>query len=241
MTTAKKLKKQIRARKARTGESYAAARRHVVKSLADERDKRTKAAAKKARTAKATGTVTEARVIEKTGHGFDHWFAILDRFSAPSKGHTASAKHLREEHGMSAWYCQSVTVAYERARGLRDVNQACDGGFQFSVSRVLPVPLEEALPALSRAAGRAKWLPGDDCAEQVDAALRDKRFRKTPSGSVAVRFKTAGATVEMRLHEDKPGRSKVWMQASKLADAAAVETQRAAWRALLDAYRNHLR
>ncbi|HEX7779978.1 MAG TPA: hypothetical protein VF424_12085 [Vicinamibacterales bacterium] len=64
----------------------------------------------------------------KTGRGLDHWFEVLDRFGAVEKGHTAAARHLYDAHGVDGWYAQGITVAYERARGVRGVNQRRDGG-----------------------------------------------------------------------------------------------------------------
>ena len=58
------------------------------------------------------------RSLKKTGHGLDHWFAVLDRFGAVEKGHTASARHLYEDHGVDGWYAQGITVVV-RARARR--------------------------------------------------------------------------------------------------------------------------
>ena len=66
-----------------------------------------------------TRRITEEAVREKTGRGWEEWFAILDAWGAKDQGHTASARHLRDEHGVSAWWAQAVTVRYEYERGLR--------------------------------------------------------------------------------------------------------------------------
>ena len=50
---------------------------------------------------------------------WDEWFEILDRFGVADKGHTATARYLRDEHGVGAWWAQSVTVRYEHERDLR--------------------------------------------------------------------------------------------------------------------------
>ncbi len=62
---------------------------------------------------------SEETVQGKTGKGSEEWYALLDAWDAPEKGHTAIAKYLREEHGVRAWWAQSVTVRYEYARELR--------------------------------------------------------------------------------------------------------------------------
>ena len=64
--------------------------------------------------------ISDTAVRAKTGKGWEEWFAILDEWDAKEKGHTASAKHLRDELGVSPWWAQAVTVRYEYARGLRE-------------------------------------------------------------------------------------------------------------------------
>ena len=63
--------------------------------------------------------ISDESVKSKTGKGWAEWFAILDAWSARDKGHTATAKHLREGHGVNPWWAQAVTIRYEWERGLR--------------------------------------------------------------------------------------------------------------------------
>src|SRR5688572_2718846 len=107
MTRAAALKKVIRARAAKTGERYTTARRHVL----NEVQQRPAASAPIAsmtppraaalRTASGSlskGSVSDAKAIEKPGHGLAYWFEVLDRFGAVEKGHTAAARHLHDAH-----------------------------------------------------------------------------------------------------------------------------------------------
>ena len=68
---------------------------------------------------RGTRGIAEETIRAKTGKASDEWYAILDVWGAEEKGHTASAKHLREAHGVSPWWAQALTVRYEYARGLR--------------------------------------------------------------------------------------------------------------------------
>ena len=181
MTQLKKFKKAVRARSEKTGESYTAARRQLVLARGEKAEpaaeppaapaldavptpaSTAEAPAPPPRAASPTrGAVTDEGARKKTGHGLDHWFAVLDAFGAGAKGHTAAAAHLYEEHGVPGWYAQGITVAYERAHGLRDVNQSCAGDFQVSVSKTVPAPVEEVVDALADAGRRAEWLEGAD-------------------------------------------------------------------------------
>lgn len=62
---------------------------------------------------------SEERVKEKTGKGWDYWFGVLDKFDVRSKGHTATAKYLRDKRKVDPWWAQAITVRYERERKLR--------------------------------------------------------------------------------------------------------------------------
>ena len=109
MTRDHKLKKAVRARSRKTGESYAAARRQYLKPPTPP------SAASPSK--KAAGGMTEASARRATGHGLDHWFAVLDAFSpGGAKGHTAAARHVADDHGVPGWHAQGITVAWERAR-----------------------------------------------------------------------------------------------------------------------------
>src|SRR3954470_3986785 len=129
MTRARALKQIIRARAVKTGERYTSARRHVLNELRLQPPAPavTKPAADRAPVATPRGQVSDATARAKTGLGLDHWFAVLDEFGGVCRGHTALAKHLFADHGVPRWYCQGITVAYERARGARAVNQRRDG------------------------------------------------------------------------------------------------------------------
>ncbi len=63
--------------------------------------------------------ISEAAVRAKTGKGWEEWYAILDAWKSPGKGHTAIARYLREHQAVSPWWAQAVTVRYEWERGLR--------------------------------------------------------------------------------------------------------------------------
>lgn len=252
MTLQKKLKKTIRARSEKTGESYTAARRQVL--LAREKNAETPEqpapvtvqeppvaqpvpeppAAPSAKPPR--GQVTDEASRQKTGHGLDHWFAVLDAFGGTTKGHTASAAHLHKDHGIPGWYSQGITVAYERARGLRDVNQSCTGSFQVSVSKTVPAPVAEVVDALRNPERRAAWLQDADPAlvQALDAAFTGDKPRevKTKGDNYAwLRFPWDG-TVVIYIN-GKPKGASVVADNSDLTNSDLIEQRRAQWKVAL--------
>lgn len=236
MTQQKKLKKAIRARSEKTGESYTSARRQVLLAREEPPVPPPPPASKPP----AKGGISEESVLKKTGHGLDHWFGVLDAFGGATKGHTAMAAHLYNEHGIPGWHSQGITVAYERARGLREVNQACTGKFQVSVSKTVPATVAEVVAALKSTV----WLQGADpgLVQALDSAFTGDKPRevKTKGSDYAwLRFPWDGRTVEIRI-TGKPKGASVVADNKDLPDPTVVEQRRAQWRAALEGLQRYL-
>jgi hypothetical protein len=58
-------------------------------------------------------------VRHATGKTWPQWYAVLDQCGVESRGHTATAKYLREAFKLSPWWSQAVTARYEWERGLK--------------------------------------------------------------------------------------------------------------------------
>jgi len=262
MTQQKHLKKTIRARSQKTGESYTAARRQVLLArekktggsqlvVAPEPPPAPVAAAAPAppsppppASRPRRGEVSDESARKKTGHGLDHWFAVLDAFGAASKGHTAAAAHLYEAHGVPGWHAQGITVAYERARGLRELHQSCAGDFQVSVSKTVPATVAEVVDALKSADRRAAWLEDADpgLVRAFDAAFSGAKPREVKtkgSDSAWMSFRWDGTKAEIRI-TGKPKGASVAVASTDLADAEQVEQRRAQWRVALAGLQRHL-
>jgi hypothetical protein len=250
MTRARALKKVIRARIAKTGERYTTARRHVLKQLpaaprVAARSSRPAAPASAARVMTTKGGLSDAKAIEKTGHGLDHWFAVLDRFDGVGKGHTAAARFLSDTHGIDGWYAQGITVAFERARGVRAVNQRRDGDYEVSISKVVAASTPDIVNAFALTRARKGWMAGvdDGLMTAMSSALSGKApktFTVKPNGQAHVRFKWDDTSVLVQLWPRPNGKVSVTVTNGKLANAAMVEERRAKWRTALEAVATYL-
>lgn len=247
MTRARALKQTIRARARKTGERYTTARRHVLKEAGQRpvssiapASSAPKPAPRPAAVAPAKGGVSPARVLEKTGQPLDYWFDVLDRFGAVEKGHTAAARHLYEAHAVPGWYAQGITVAFERARGVRAVNQRYDGEFEVSVSKVLTAGTAKVLEAFTDARQRRRWAEAADKGlERALAAAFDgsasKAFVVRPDGQGRFRFKWDDTTVQLYLAPKPGGKVSLVATNTKLAGQSMVDERRRQWRVALTA------
>ena len=260
MTRARALKDVIRARAAKTGERYTAARRHVLNALQTPATRVTRASrplaavassnATPALAARATmdrasaphaakGGVSDAKSREKTGHGLDYWFDVLDRFGAVEKGHSAAARHLFEAHGVGGWYSQGITVVYERARGVRATNQRCDGEYEVSVSKVVAAPMADVLKAFSDPRVRRRWMKDTDAklSKALASALdgpTSKGIVTRPDGLGRFRYKWGSTTVQFYFVPKPGGKVSVVVTNSALTNATTVEDRRGQWRSALN-------
>lgn len=170
-----------------------------------------------------TQLVTEEKVRSATGHGREHWFALLDAAGARSMGHTAIARLLAEQ-GVGSWWAQGITVAYEQERGLRAPGQLADGTFQVSISRTLAAPPGTLWPLLDDDTARAAWL-GFDWPATGRTPHKSLRLRGPGESRVTVACAWPGA--------DGSGKARVSVQHSGLGDPEELERFRALWRAAL--------
>jgi hypothetical protein len=165
-------------------------------------------------------TMTDAAIKERTGKDWAARFAALDKAGAARLDHTAIARLAREDMGAGDWYGQMVAVSYERARGIRAMNQKCDGEFSVSVTRVMAVPLSKLYAAATTAP--ETWFPKRGFEET--SRTKDKYWRgKWKSGRLEIGFYAKGA-----------GKAQIALQSNKLPSAQAVEKERALWKKAID-------
>ena len=245
MTRARSLKQTIRARAAKTGERYTTARRHVLSALEPRRTSApTPAKAEidppKAAAATPKGGLSEKTALRITGHGLEHWFRVLDRFGGVEKGHTASARHLAEDHKIEGWYAQGITVAFERARGVRAANQRCDGKYEVSVSKVLAADAADVIKLFTGKRLRKRWSTAVDpslmaaLSTAIDAP-KAKGWVVRPDGQARWRYKWGDTTVQCYVYPKPGGKVSIVVTNMNLAGADAVEERRMMWKAALNA------
>lgn len=206
MTEQKARKREIRTRMAKTGERYTAARRNVAKP-------------KPLPPRVAEPEVSDAAVRKSTGKTWDQWFRILDAWEGANHTHSEIARHLHVEQGVNGWWAQSVTVGYERARGMRAPHQRPDG-FCAYVSKTFPVEAERLERAFADARQRNRWLERGTLTARPSKAQTSLRFdfREGPTRTL-VFFDSKG-----------PSKATASIQHERLPDREAVEEMRAFWK-----------
>jgi uncharacterized protein YndB with AHSA1/START domain len=203
MTTQKDLKRHIRSRMKKTGESYTAARLQVLKkdSVIDYAER---------------AGMSDVKMQEKTGRTWAEWVRVLDGIDAVKMPHREIARYV-SSLGTPDWWTQTVTVGYERIRGLRDRGQRRGGGYEASKSRTFSVPVGTLFDAFAKIRTRRRWLPVD---VTVRSATPPKRMRIAWSD---------GTVVEIGFVSKAAAKSVVAVQHQKLKDREAAEQIKRIW------------
>ena len=193
----KDLKRLVRDRMKKTGESYTAARLQLLKK--DKRIESTQDLAKIA-------GMSEASVTKKTGRTWAEWVQLLDAADATKKSHRDIAEYV-SSLGTPNWWTQMVTVGYERIRGLRERGQQRSGGYQITKSRTFGVSVARLFSAFTSTKLCGRWLPKG---VKLRSMTANKRIRLGwPDGTQAVvGFVSKGAekTIAAVQHEKLPDR-----------------------------------
>jgi hypothetical protein len=229
MTRNKDFKQLVRARMRKTGESYTTSRAQLLRKRdgrAGDRavpgaDAAARAAAPALDVSKAG--MTDAAVRAKTGKTWAEWVELLDRAGMATEPHREIARYVHQI-GVPDWWAQTVTVGYERIRGLRDVGQRRGGGYEVNKSKTCPVPVAMLYDAFANARRRNRWLPG------VGFTVRTA----TPHKSMRVTWED-GSDLQLLFSPKGVDRSAVSIQHGKLGSRADADRTREYWTQRLDA------
>lgn len=228
MTRDKARKRAIRARMAKTGERSTTAR-HDHLDLHRQADDQTPADPGEPTDNQprpdriAAPSTGDAAVRRATGKTWGEWFALLDAWGAASRTHPEIARHVAETYEIEGWWAQHVTVGYERARGMRAVNQRPDG-FSVNASKTVGVPVERLYAAFVEDARRDAWLEAGTVRLRTAQPNRSARFDVIADGT------------RLHVHFTAKGEAKasVAVQQVTLAGAGEVAPWRAFWKERLD-------
>jgi hypothetical protein len=209
MTEHRSFKRLVRARMAKTGESYTAARAMLLSAEA---------------TVERPGlrlSTSDEKIRGRTGRGWEEWFAMLDEWGATDRPHREIALWLAEQQGLHplSWNVQAIVSSYELTRGVREVGEK-DDGFVVTASRTVGVGVEQLYDAFLQEPLRRSWL--SDGALSARTATRPK----------SARFDWADGPTRVNVTFLAKGRDKstVALEHRRLADAAEADRMKGYWR-----------
>ena len=223
MTQNKDLKRLVRARMTKTGESYTSARAQITRK---PKDKTTVSEARPTVSTKEYAKLagmSDAVIKEKTGCTWEKWVKSLDDHGAEKMSHREIAELVSGKYKVPSWWTQTVTVGYERIKGLRARGQRRDGTYEATKSRTFNVPIEKLFDAWADTRTRNRWLT--DAKVKVRSATKPKYLRLDWNGNtiIAIGFLSKGE-----------GKSSVAVQHTRLPDKETADRLKKYWSDQLD-------
>lgn len=230
MTTQKDFKKLVRARMQKTGERYTAARaRLIASSSGSPAGAGQRAAGSGSATAaspdyaKLAGPADDT-IKAKTGCTWDKWVWALDQVNASEWPHREIARYVHEKYKIPGWWAQSVTVGYERIKGLREKGQRRGGMWEASKSRTVAAGVGTVFGFLKEPRRRRRWL-GD-----MRAVVRTF----VPNKSVRLTWED-GTSVEAYLVSKGRSKTQLTIQHTRLPSRDMRDRVKGYWDERLDA------
>jgi hypothetical protein len=224
MTQDKDLKRLVRARMKKTGEAYTTARAQITKKRKTRPVSKTVAIRASKTDYAALAGMSDAAIKTKTGCTWERWVRALDRHGAMDMQHRDIVNLVHKKYKIDGWWSQSVTVGYERIKGLRARGQRRDGSYEATKSRTFEVPVKTLFDAWADEKIRRRWLNGANEKLRTATSPKSLRLGWTDGSIVAVGFLPKGKS-----------RSSVAVQHEKLPDREAAQHLKQYWSDRLDA------
>jgi hypothetical protein len=220
MTARKSARKSVKKRARKRGKK---SMRETVRKRVDKTARTAKrTVAKATKRLQAAGRkaadVGEAAVRRATGKGWHDWFEQLDRAGAKAMDHRAIVAVLSKVRGLPGWWQQMITVAYERARGLRRRHQT-ETGFVANVSKTIKAPLPDLYDAWADQMKLQAWLGGP---------LPEVR-KANPQRSLRLTWHD-GSWVSVGFYAKGDGKSQVAVGHERLPNAQSVVQYKKFWK-----------
>ncbi|CAG7845099.1 hypothetical protein USB125703_01356 [Pseudoclavibacter triregionum] len=162
-----------------------------------------------------------------TGRDHEAWRELLDAAGARDWTHAATARYLVEQHGVSGWWAQGITVDYEQARKGRLPGQQADGTFAVSLTRTIAGERLEALAAVERVVAVAH---GEPHGRNLGASMPVVRWRLDDGRRLAAAAQPpnkSGTPVNLTMEQLPTAESVEPVKAELLALLAAAQVERA--------------
>jgi hypothetical protein len=174
---------------------------------------------------------SDEEIRQRTGRGWEEWFALLDEWGATQRPHREIARCLAEQQDVHplAWNVQAIVSSYELTRGRSVAGEKADG-FAITASKTVAVSVERLYDAVVDEPPRKRWLPDGELSERTATRPKSARFDwGTDQTRVNITFLAKGEA-----------KSTIALEHRQLADAEEAERMKAYWRQRLQALKGAL-
>jgi hypothetical protein len=168
--------------------------------------------------------MSDEAIRKGSGKTWDEWRELLDAWGAADKPHNEIAAYIQGDHGVDAWWAQSVTVGYEKIIGRRSVGERGDGSYYTSASKTVSAGIDAHFAAWIDETQRDQWLAPGTLSLRTAQEGKSARFDDNDFGGI----------VSLHFTDKGEGKSSVAMQIEKLPSKDDIEERKATWKARLN-------
>ncbi|MHA2407983.1 MAG: SRPBCC family protein, partial [Candidatus Ranarchaeia archaeon] len=191
-----------------------------------------------------TPDISNDAVLKATSKSWNGWFDILNKKKMQNEPHNIIAIYLVEEHKISPWWAQTVTVEYEKHLGRRVKGQTKEVGFQIGVQKTIPFKKEAVWDLLLSSEGLQVWLgpplhftPEEGHTYSTKDGLIGKVRVLKPNDHMRLTYQPEDweepSTLQITVTSKKLGRTAVRIHHEKLADAESRQKMNEHWKDVL--------
>jgi uncharacterized protein YndB with AHSA1/START domain len=191
-----------------------------------------------------------AEVKSATGKSWEQWFSLLDGRGGIGQGRRAIGDFLYKECKLDPWWCATINVEYEAARGAVE-KDGRPKGYMICVTKTITASVEQAYEAWSTTEGLNQWFSTKNKAEVSDGRSYSnadgdagvfKRVRKNRD----LRFTwenpahTSPTLVDVVFQDKGKGKTGVMITHDRIQKREEADGLRAGWAQALDRLKSSL-
>ena len=169
----------------------------------------------------ADTNISNKAAKKATGKDWQDWFGILDEENSTGKTHKEIAAWLSDNFDISGWWCQMVTVQYERERGMREVHEKADG-FEAGKSKTYQFHVSKLFEAWIKPEARKQWLETPEFEIRTSTENKSIRITWPDETNVSVYF-----------YPKSDNKTQISVQHNKLENREDVTQRKAYWQVQL--------
>lgn len=172
-----------------------------------------------------------------TGKTMDEWYVLLDEFDGLKKGRREVNSHLYDVHKLDPWWCTTLAVEYEAARGQKEKDGRPKGYFICS-TKTIAAPVEKVYQAWVDEALLGKWFGEGAKANVADGGSFEdadgnrgeyKRIRENKDLRFIWKGERDESLVDMSVADKGGGKTYLLINHDRLQTRAEADGVRAAW------------
>jgi len=196
--------------------------------------------------------VSNESIREKTGSTMEGWSRRIREAGLAEAPHKDIAAWLEKKWGLDPWWCQEVTVQFEKLTGRRITGQTAGSGFQVGVSGTFPVSVSRLWEYLTGEGALSRFVleeepevsVGEEDGGTGKSGIEWKITVSKAESHFRMKWRLPGwdepSILQVRITEKGPSKSSLTFHHEKLSGPEARGAMKRHWQGVLEEMRLNL-